>query len=381
MVPIVTDLVAILCIFGIPPLVILYWLRLRHFRRMKELEAKQGGGHVAQLEAAKADLEARVQNLESIVCGVDFELNAKLNRLASRQLLIEASHPTRATNPEFAATETVVPASVSPGSRIADRFVVQQRLGAGGMGVVYLATDEQLGEPVALKVIAGLSLLDPMAADRFRREASAARKVSHPNVVRLHDIGESAGMLFLSMEYIAGTNLAQLIDRHGVLPLDLLRALTVEVCKGLQAAHDAGVVHRDLKPSNILLDENQHAKIIDFGLARLAQLEGMTATGAILGTPEYMSPEQVRGKPADARSDIYSLGAMVYHALTGSPPFSGDSPIAVGFAHCTQQLPPVRERRPEVPEAWASVVERAMSKDPGQRFETARAFMDALPPA
>ncbi|MBW2523914.1 MAG: serine/threonine protein kinase, partial [Deltaproteobacteria bacterium] len=339
------DALALILLFGLPPLVIAYWLRLRHIRRVRELDAQQGAGHVAQLEAAKQDLEARVQNLESIVCGVDYELNAKLNRLASRQLLLEASHPTRGTSPEFAPTETLAPPSVKEGSRIADRFVVRKKLGAGGMGAVYLATDEQLGEPVALKVIAGLSLLDPSAADRFRREASAARKVSHPNVVRLHDIGESAGMLFLSMEYIAGTNLAQLIHRHGVLPLDLLRGLTVEVCQGLQAAHDAGVVHRDLKPSNILIDEHQHAKIIDFGLARLAQLEGMTATGAILGTPEYMSPEQVRGQPADARSDLYSLGAMLYHALTGQPPFTGESAIAVGFAHCSQALPPVRSRR------------------------------------
>jgi serine/threonine-protein kinase len=224
-------------------------------------------------------------------------------------------------------------------------------------------------------------LLDPAAADRFRREASAARRISHPNVVRIHDIGEEQGMLFLSMEFIAGTSLAALLERHGTLPLDQLRDITQQICRGLEAAHEAGVVHRDLKPLNILIDARQQVKIIDFGLARLPHLEGMTATGMILGTPEYMAPEQIRGRAVDPRTDIYALGAVMYHALVGHPPFRGDSPISVGFAHCNEVLPAPNAMRPEVPPGWSQLVVKAMAKDPAGRFDSAQQLAASLPPA
>jgi serine/threonine-protein kinase len=374
-----TEFIVFFFLFGVPGIVVLSWLRFRHERRMKELE-------VQRLRFAppstppppllpNPEVEQRLRNLESIVCSVDYELNAKLNRLASRQLQVPAS------TPELAETAALSVGSVEPGSRVAGRFVVERRLGEGGMGAVYLARDEQLGEMVALKMIAGAALLDPAAAARFRREASAARRISHPNVVRLHDIGEEQGMLFLSMEYIAGTSMAQMLARHGRVEAAQLRPWVAQICSGLEAAHQVGVVHRDLKPGNILIDETQRVKIIDFGLARLPHIEGMTATGMILGTPEYMSPEQIRGRNVDARSDIYSLGAVIYHALVGKPPFSGDSPIAVGFAHCNDPLKPPRSERADVPEAWSSLVARAMSKDPSSRFDSAAELAAALPSA
>lgn len=359
-----------------------------HVLRMKKLELEAGGGnahsirqlqqaeqHVHYLSAANAQMEERVRNLETIVCSVDFELNAKLNRLASQQLQVRA---TPLSADEAAETAAFAIGNVQPGGRVAGRFVIERLLGSGGMGAVYQARDEQLGEMVALKVIAGSALLDPGAADRFRREASAARRISHPNVVRIHDIGEEQGVLFMSMEYIAGDSLSALLERHGTLPIPQLRDVVAQVCAGLAAAHEAGVVHRDLKPGNILID-GAHVKIIDFGLARLAHIEGMTATGMILGTPEYMAPEQIRGKPVDPRTDIYALGAVIYHALTGRPPFQGDSPIAVGFKHCSEELVLPQQIKGDVPAAWSELVARAMSKDPSHRYAGATELAAKLP--
>lgn len=369
---------------------VLSFMKNRHQQRMRQIELQQGGAspaamhqlqqaeqHVQYLSSVNAQLEERVRNLETIVCSVDFELNQKLNRLASQQLQLRAAPPTQV---ESAETEAFSVGSIQPGGRVAGRFIVESLLGSGGMGAVYLARDEQLGEVVALKVIAGSALLDPAAADRFRREASAARRISHKNVVRIHDIGEEQGVLFLSMEYIAGESLSSLLERHGTLPLPQLRDTVAQVCSGLAAAHAAGVVHRDLKPGNILID-GSNVKIIDFGLARLAHIEGMTATGMILGTPEYMAPEQIRGKPVDARTDVYALGAVIYHALTGRPPYGGDSPIAIGFKHCTEALTPPTTLKPDVPEPWSALVVRAMAKDPSHRFASAEELAGELPAA
>jgi serine/threonine-protein kinase len=186
-------------------------------------------------------------------------------------------------------------------------------------------------------------------------------------------------MLFLSMEYIQGTSVAELLRRHKTLPLVQLTDIVRQCCNGLEAAHQAGVVHRDLKPGNILIDENQQVKIIDFGLARMTHLEGMTATGLILGTPEYMAPEQIRGRPVDARTDIYALGAVIYHALVGRPPFAGVSPIAIGFAHCNEELQPPIAVNPQISEAWSQLVARALAKDPADRFDSAPQLAAAIP--
>jgi len=208
---------------------------------------------------------------------------------------------------------------------------------------------------------------------------TAARKISHTNVVRIHDLGEEAGMLFISMEYIAGTSLQEMLRRHGRLEPHTLRPIVAQICAALEVAHGAGVVHRDLKPGNILLDDRQQVKVIDFGLAALPHLEGMTATGMILGTPEYMAPEQIRGQPVDARTDIYALGALMFHALVGHPPFRGDSPIAVSFAQVNQEVTPPDSIVRGLAPAWSQLVIRAMAKDPSQRFASARDLAAALP--
>ena len=318
-------------------------MAMNHKERMAKIERGKDPDESKMLAAANQgyvkELEQRVQHLETIVCSVDFELNAKLNRLASHQLQIgDAATRALAAAPSDSGATTMQRAQpqalfgLEPGQRLADRFVIERSIGHGGMGAVYLARDERLGEAVALKIMHGMALLDPAAGDRLRREASAARRISHVNVVKIHDVGDDRGHLFLSMEYVDGQSLKELISRHSVLPLERVRDYIGQICEGLAAAHAQGVVHRDLKPGNVIVTPDQKVKIIDFGLARVANLEGMTATGMLLGTPEYMAPEQIKGGTIDARTDLYSLGALTYHALVGRPPFTGDTPIAVSLA-------------------------------------------------
>ncbi|MCA9695521.1 MAG: serine/threonine protein kinase [Myxococcales bacterium] len=364
-------------------------LRHRHRERMEQLRAEQR----RQLALGPASdevqrqLEQRIQHLETIVSGVDFELNAKLNRLATHHLQIAGQlqrapettlgdAPTRAVSPPIATARM---GGLAIGDRLADRFLIERPLGQGGMGSVYLARDEKLGESVALKIVGGFALLDPAAADRMRHEVSVARRISHPNVVRIHDIGESAGVLFLSMEYVSGSTLADVLARYGRLPPARVREVCVQICDGLTAAHHAGIIHRDLKPSNILIDEQQRVRIIDFGIARLRDSSGMTATGTVVGTPEYMAPEQVSGRAVDARTDIYALGAVLYHALCGRPPFQAATAIATTLAQLNDPPTPPRALVPELSETWETLVLQALEKDPERRFPTAQALKARLP--
>ncbi len=266
---------------------------------------------------------------------------------------------------------------LSLGQRVADRFVIERVLGAGGMGVVYVAHDTALDEKVALKTIAS-TLMSADTVDRFRREAQAARRITHPNVVRIHDIGQDGTMSFISMEYVDGQSLAQRIHAQGALPLSEVKRIALELCAGLQAAHESGVTHRDLKPDNVLIDAKGQVRVIDFGLARVEAHSGLTSTGAVMGTPGYMAPEQVMGKGADARTDIYAMGCILYHALTGVPPFTRDSAIAVGFAHCYDAPPPLSSHRAEIDQTWQSVVLRALEKEPAARFQTVTELRAAI---
>jgi len=360
------------------------WLKMRHEQRLREIELRKPPPQLPPAEdPEKRQLEERLRTLETIVCSVDYELNAKLNRLASRQLLMSPPTPSNEATIGSAPTIASNPPPPMPGLQhghlLAGRFLLDRRIGEGGMGAVWLARDEKLGELVAVKVIRDALIADPQAIERFKREISAARRVHHPNVVRLHDLGEENGLLFLSMEYVDGESVAERIRRRGPLPLNEVRELCARVCDALEAAHGAGVVHRDLKPANVLVANAGPVKIIDFGVAKLAQLEGMTATNLILGTPEYMAPEQIRGGSVDARTDLYALGMILHEALLGRTPFKGDSPIAVGFAACTNPVPPLRTSRPDVPDAWDTFVRRALEKDPAARFASAAEMRASLP--
>jgi serine/threonine-protein kinase len=363
-------------VFG--SIVAMRYLKYAHEARMKQLERGDGDGkQIKALEAQRNELDQRLRALETIICNVDFELNAKLNRLATQSLAMAGA----GARPALAAADdagNLASGKIRAGTKVAGRFVIERPLGAGGMGAVYLARDEQLGEAVALKVIAGMALLDPGSAERLRREASMARRISHPNVVRMHDLGEENGLLFVSMEYVAGESLAARIQRLGTLTPLQLRPIVTQLCEGLTAAHGAGVIHRDLKPANVLIDANERVKLIDFGIARADLHAGMTATNMVIGTPEYMAPEQVKGGAVDARTDLYALGAVLYHALTGRPPFRGDTPIAVGLAHCTDPVVPPRQLRPDLPAVWDAAIVRMLEKTPAARFASAQAVLAAL---
>lgn len=336
---------------------------------------------------ARAQLEARVQNLESIVCSVDLELNARLNRLLASKSIAGSLSPgvapsgTAPAPPKESAARSkgsLLAMALQPGQRIAGRYTIERELGRGGMGAVYLAGDEQLGERVALKVINSGMAEDPGAVDRFRREVSAARKVTHPNVIRIHDLIEDGPMLLLSMEHVEGMTLGSYLGRVGALRIDEGRFLLDQLCDGVAAAHAAGVVHRDLKPSNVLVNLEKRVKIIDFGLAKATFMAGMTATGLIIGTPEYMAPEQVRGLPQDARTDVYAIGVLSYQLFTGRLPFVGETPIAIGFAQVSETPRPPRELRPELPEALEHAILKALEKEPTRRFQDAAEFKRAL---
>jgi eukaryotic-like serine/threonine-protein kinase len=370
-------------------------MAMAHKERMAQIErgrdpdpSKMLAADNEQQRAINAELQQRIGHLETIVCSVDFELNAKLNRLATHQLQL-GDATTRAIKAgagsggvtKAALRPSAQPFTLEPGQSLGDRFVVERALGTGGMGAVYLARDERLEERVALKIMHGMALLDPSASDRLRREASAARRISHANVVKIFDVGDDQGHLFLSMEYVEGQSLKELITRHTSLPIERVRSYVSQICEGLSAAHGEGVIHRDLKPANIIVTPDQRVKIIDFGLARVANLEGMTATGMLLGTPEYMAPEQIKGGTLDPRTDLYALGALIYHALTGRPPFTGDTPIVVSLAQATEQPIPPSRLRPGLSPEWDAYVMKALSKAKEQRFATAQAMREALPPA
>jgi serine/threonine-protein kinase len=391
-------LVAIVMSLGLAPAVIYIRGQTRLKEKRLELEAKTGGSgeETKRLTEENKLLRERVENLESIVCSVDFELNQKLAKVIDEQrsLVLPPPAPTPAPAPATdaptppgldrtatahqAAPRPAMGTSLEPGQVLAQRYRVQRLLGKGGMGAVYLADDEVLGELVALKVISSAFAADEAAmVTRFRREAAAARKVSSPCVIRIHDLGEARpGLLYLSMEYFAGRTLAEVIAQRGLVPIDDARDILKQICTGLDAAHQAGVVHRDLKPSNVLVGERGAVKIIDFGLATTAVGDGLTATGAILGTPHYMAPEQVRGKPVDSRTDVYALGALAYHLVCGRTPFHGDNAIAIGFAHLSEVPPPPRQLRKDVPANLEAAILAALAKSPDERPASARAFLE-----
>jgi serine/threonine-protein kinase len=387
----IVGLVAVLGAFGVGPGLV--YLRNKHKLESQKLELEAKNGHNKPQETQKLLeenklLRERVENLESIVCSVDFEINKKLARLTDEQRSI-AQLPAAPAAPaalDKTATAIGTPQKAQPvttslevGQVLAQRYRVQRLLGKGGMGAVYLADDEVLGELVALKVISSSFASDEAAMiARFRREAAAARKVSSPSVIRIHDLGEARpGLLYLSMEYFAGRTLTEMIAQRGIVPLKDVQDILTQVATGLEAAHQAGVVHRDLKPANVLVGERGAVKIIDFGLATTMAGDGLTATGAILGTPHYMAPEQVRGKPVDARTDIYSLGALAYHLVCGRPPFAGDNAIAIGFAHLSEAPTAPVILRKDCPEKLSAAIVAALGKEPADRPASAKAFLDA----
>jgi serine/threonine-protein kinase len=255
------------------------------------------------------------------------------------------------------------------GELIAGRYELEELVGTGGMSSVYRAHDRLLERDVALKVLHEQFTADDDYVERFRREARSVAQLSHPNIVTVIDRGEQDGRQFIVFEYVDGENLKSLVEREGPLPEREAVSLTLQVARALGFAHEHGLVHRDVKPQNVLLNGDGGAKVTDFGIARSLDVHGgLTQTGTVLGTSDYIAPEQARGSRVDAQSDIYSLGAVLYELLTGEVPFPGDNFVAVAMRHINEPVPSVRERRPDVSPRLDAVIRRAMAKDPRDRF-------------
>jgi serine/threonine-protein kinase len=250
------------------------------------------------------------------------------------------------------------------------RYEILGKLGEGAMGVVYRARDSAIGRVVALKMLSAELGAEDELHHRFRREAEAIGRLSHPNIVTVYDLGQSEGQLYMAMELLEGDDLRSLIERRVEVPLvDRLRLL-VQICEGLAYAHSRGVVHRDIKPANILITSGGRAKILDFGLARVATRATITRKGMILGTPDYMAPEQAMGKLVDRRSDVFSSGSVFYEFLTGEKPFKGKTLHAVLFQIIQEDPEPVLTLNPELPTRLAAVVHRMLMKDPEKRYQS-----------
>jgi eukaryotic-like serine/threonine-protein kinase len=264
------------------------------------------------------------------------------------------------------------------GTRLSGRYELDSKLGSGGMSTVYLGRDGTLERWVAVKILHREISDQPDQIERFRREARTVAQLSHPNVVAVIDAGEDGGHPYIVFEYVEGETLKQRIERLGRLPLDEASAYAIEVGRGLAAAHARRMVHRDVKPQNVLIDAEGRAKVTDFGIARELEADGLTATGRVLGTTDYVSPEQAMGHNVDARSDIYSLGVVLFEMLTGRPPFSAETLVGVAMKHVNEDMPDIQVRRPEVSSALAAVLDRATVKDPSGRYPEMAGMLDDL---
>jgi eukaryotic-like serine/threonine-protein kinase len=265
------------------------------------------------------------------------------------------------------------------GQRLAGRYEIEEIVGSGGMSSVYRARDTVLERAVALKVLHEHFSSDPEYVERFRREARAIARLNHPNIVTVIDRGEFEGRQFIVFEHVAGENLKEVVAREGPLPVPQALVLTQQIARGLAFAHEHGVVHRDVKPQNVLLDESGRPKVTDFGIARsLDPGEALTETGTVLGTSDYIAPEQASGHPVDTRSDQYSLGVLLYELLTGEVPYTGEGVMAVAMRHLRDPVPSVRAKQPAVPARVDEIVARAMAKNPEDRFPSVAAMMAAI---
>ena len=250
------------------------------------------------------------------------------------------------------------------------RYKIIKKLGTGGMATVYLAEDQELGRRIAIKILNAKHASDKQFVERFRREASSAAGLSHPNIVQIYDRGNAEGTYYIAMEVIEGLSLKELIIERGPSPIPVAVNYARQILAALRFAHRNGVVHRDIKPHNVLVDEEGRVKVTDFGIARAGASE-MTEVGSIIGTAQYLSPEQARGAPVDARSDLYSLGVLLYELLTSEAPFNGDTPVEIAMKHLSAVPEPPSAKRSEVSPELDSVVLRALAKNPEDRYQSA----------
>lgn len=267
--------------------------------------------------------------------------------------------------------------SLQPDAIVDGRYKLVCRVGSGGMADVWLAEDAQLGRRVALKMLHRRFASDAQFVERFRQEASHAAGLQHPNVVGVYDRGSWEGAYYIAMEYVEGPTLKEIVRERGALSPGLAADVVVQILRAARYAHKRGIVHRDLKPQNVILDEEGRVKVTDFGIARAGASE-MTETGAIMGTAQYLSPEQAQGKPVDARSDLYSIGVILWELLTGRVPFDAESAVTIALKHVSEPPLAPSELVPGVPPAFDAVALRALAKDPADRYQDADEFIADL---
>ncbi|HEX3233427.1 MAG TPA: protein kinase [Gemmatimonadales bacterium] len=270
------------------------------------------------------------------------------------------------------------------GARFAGRYDIQEAIGAGGMGVVYRAFDREVGETVAIKALRPeLDQFDPTMLERFKQELRLARRITHRNVVRTFDIGELDGVYYITMEFVRGTTVATLIREAGRLAVPAALTIGKQVCRALEVAHEEGIVHRDIKPQNLLVDPTGFLKVMDFGIARLTERrsggsETLTAAGVVVGTPQYMAPEQLFGEPVDHRSDLYATGAVLFECVTGRHVFEAPTPMALLARHMNDAAPDPIDLNPEIPAALAHIIAKALERRPENRWGSATDMLHAL---
>jgi len=310
-------------------------------------------------------------------CGAGAEPDALV--CASCGLTLPAGDTLAQTTPPGATGGSfVITLDLRPGAVFHSRYEIQAPLGRGGMGMVFRARDRVLEETVAIKVLRPDVAQDPRMAERFRSELLLARKIRHRNVCAIYHYGEDQGLLFISMELVEGHDLKHLVRAGGGLPAEEAYDVCTQVAEGLQAVHDAGIVHRDLKTPNIMIDTAGVARLMDFGVAKRLTDGTLTSTGQVVGTPEYMSPEQAQGHRVDHRSDIYALGVVVYEVFTGQVPFRGETPISTILKHINDAPPLEGPEAAALPLGVRDVLRRALAKSPADRYGSAREMGEAL---
>src|SRR5918992_1241842 len=267
-------------------------------------------------------------------------------------------------------------AEVANETLVDGRYRIRERIGSGGMADVYCAEDTQLGRDVALKVLHRRFAQDQEFVKRFQREAQSAAALQHPNVVNVFDRGRHDGTYYIAMEYLPGLTLKEVIARDAPLRQEQAIDYTLQVLQAAGFAHRRGVIHRDLKPHNVMVTGHGQAKVTDFGIARAGASE-MTETGSIMGTAQYLSPEQAQGQGVSAASDLYSVGIILYELVTGQVPFAGESPVSIALKHVSEPVPPPSQVRPDIHPALEAVIMRALVKDPAGRFASAEEFSEA----